>query len=68
MCCLLLMKLFNCSFSAYKRIGLLVTNLMNVSDTTTHEIKWEGAFNAISSDIKVKRLQLSTQTHSYAVI
>jgi len=43
-----------------------VINLIFVSDTTTHEIKWEGAFNAISSDIKVT--QFSTLTHPYSVI
>jgi len=55
-------------FYLLKRLGIPVINLIFVSDTTTHEIKWEGAFNAISSDIKVKCPQFNTLTHPHAVI
>lgn len=40
---------------------------MCFSDTSTHEIKWEGTFNAVSSNIKVV-LAYSILTHAYIVI
>lgn len=43
-------------------------NLISVSDTETDELRWEGAFNAISSDLNVKYIQDSAPTCAYIVI
>ena len=62
------MDFFNYSLSllnSFYGYSMLVINLISVSDTTTHEIKWEGTFNAISGDIKVEYMQHSAQMHAY---
>lgn len=47
------MEFYSCSFTPHIQLSMFVINFMYILDIATYEIKREGTFNAISSDIKV---------------